>query len=102
MQLKKTALKQTQSFFEQKCYSNVCQTVCLGIKCCEHKSSLVTELNKTEWQSDYFSQYTQRRAQNLSARLQGGIDVQRYTRMQTPTPRKTQWLNGILCFNWGR
>lgn len=44
--IKQTTLKQTQSFFERKYYSRVCQTVCRGIKWCERKSSLVIEVNK--------------------------------------------------------
>lgn len=27
----------------------MCAKPCLGIKCCERKSSLVIEVNKTEW-----------------------------------------------------
>lgn len=80
---------QKESFFEQKYYSNVCQTVCLAIKCCECKSSLVTEVNKTERQPVIvFSQYSQQRAQNLSAKHQDRINSSVFVHMQTHFKKK--------------
>lgn len=70
--IKQTALKQTQSVFERKCYSRVCQTACCrGIKCCECKSSLVTEVNKNRMAPCDISESTE-----FKCRLQGRVDVQ--------------------------
>ena len=94
--IKHTALKQTQSFSERKCYSSVCQTMGCEIKCCERKSSLVIEVSKNRMATrDTFSQIYPVERTEFKCRLQGRIDVHCCTCMQIHTRGNH---SGVMAF----